>query len=82
MPPTASEEQQEMIYDATCENAATTTLSMGLEDMLLGSQMHPGKFDMFYSLGEKLQGGSYGTVFAGMHNLSEKEYAVKVVDRR
>lgn len=81
MPPTASEEQQEMIYDATCENAATTTLSMGLEDMLLGSQMHPGKFDMFYSLGKKLQGGSYGTVFVGMHNLSEKEYAVKVVDR-
>jgi len=50
--------------------------------MILGLQMHPGRFDEFYSLGKKLQGGSYGTVFVGMHHLTEKEYAVKVVDRR
>eukprot|EP00571_Detonula_confervacea_P007545 CAMPEP_0172318108 /NCGR_PEP_ID=MMETSP1058-20130122/33867_1 /TAXON_ID=83371 /ORGANISM="Detonula confervacea, Strain CCMP 353" /LENGTH=732 /DNA_ID=CAMNT_0013032843 /DNA_START=242 /DNA_END=2440 /DNA_ORIENTATION=+ len=56
-------------------------LETGLEDLLLGSQLGP-TFDTFYTLKKKLQGGSYGTVFVGMHNLSEREYAVKVVDRR
>lgn len=39
-------------------------------------------FDIFYTLEKKLQGGSYGTVFVGVHNLSEREYAVKVVNRK
>ena len=63
-------------YDARSEKLET-----GLEDLLLGPQMHP-TFDVFYTLEKKLQGGSYGTVFVGVHNLNEREYAVKVVDRR
>jgi len=38
-------------------------------------------FGTYYTLGRKLQGGSYGTVFVGVHTLSEREYAVKVVNR-
>lgn len=56
-------------------------ITKGLEGLLLGSKMGP-TFDTFYKLGKKLQGGSYGTVFVGTHKLSEKEYAVKVVDRK
>ena len=39
-------------------------------------------FDSFYELREKLQSGSYGTVFVGVHKLRQREYAVKQVDRR
>ena len=57
-------------------------IETGLEGLLLGSKKMDPSFDTTYTLGKKLQGGSYGTVFVGVHNLSEKEYAVKVVDRR
>eukprot|EP00579_Thalassiosira_antarctica_P001991 CAMPEP_0201866530 /NCGR_PEP_ID=MMETSP0902-20130614/1084_1 /ASSEMBLY_ACC=CAM_ASM_000551 /TAXON_ID=420261 /ORGANISM="Thalassiosira antarctica, Strain CCMP982" /LENGTH=748 /DNA_ID=CAMNT_0048391519 /DNA_START=56 /DNA_END=2302 /DNA_ORIENTATION=- len=73
---TAINEEPTKNYDATSEKLET-----GLEDLLLGPQMHP-TFDVFYTLQKKLQGGSYGTVFVGVHNLNEREYAVKVVDRR
>jgi len=63
------------VSDTMCDK-----LESGLEDLLLGSKMSP-TFDVFYTLGKKLQGGSYGTVFMGVHNLSEREYAIKVVDR-
>lgn len=64
------------------DNASiSNNLATGIEDLLLGSQMGP-TFDTFYTLKKKLQGGSYGTVYVGVHNLSEREYAVKVVDRR
>ncbi len=39
-------------------------------------------FDSYYALQEKLQSGSYGTVFVGLHRIRKKEYAIKVVDRR
>ena len=39
-------------------------------------------FDSYYTFREKLQSGSYGTVFVGVHKIRKKEYAVKVVDRR
>ncbi len=39
-------------------------------------------FERRYTLGNKLQGGSYGTVYVGYHNLRGREYAIKVVDRR
>ena len=51
------------------------------EDLLLGSKMRPA-FDTFYTLGRRLQGGSYGTVFEGTHNVSGREYAIKVVNRK
>jgi len=67
-------------------------LSAGMNHLHLGSSQvannnardnaTPGNFDTYYTLKKKLQGGSYGTVFVGVNNLSEKEYAVKVVDRR
>lgn len=57
-------------------------IETGLEGLLLDSKKMDPSFDTIYTLGKKLQGGSYGTVFVGVHNLSEKEYAVKVVDRR
>ena len=60
---------------------ASAELQTGLEALLLGPDMEQ-NFDVFYTLGKKLQGGSYGTVFVGVHNLSEREYAIKVVDRR
>jgi len=70
-------------------NGTTTTksdlipdkLENGIEDMFLGDNLHP-TFSTFYTLTKKLQGGSYGTVWIGMHNLRKREYAVKVVDRR
>lgn len=62
-------------------NAKCDNLSAELEDLLLGSQMGP-TFDVFYTVGKKLQGGSYGTVYLGTHNLSGRECAIKVVDRR
>ena len=74
----------------TTKNNGTTTkqsdlipdkLENGIEDMFLGDNMHP-TFDTFYTLTKKLQGGSYGTVFIGVHKLRKREYAVKVVDRR
>lgn len=39
-------------------------------------------FDSYYVLQEKLQSGSYGTVFVGVHKIRKQKYAVKVVDRR
>ena len=57
------------------------SIEASMESLLLGSKMRPG-FDTLYTIGRKLQGGSYGTVYVGTHNLSQKEYAVKVVDRR
>eukprot|EP00581_Thalassiosira_minuscula_P012917 CAMPEP_0183719730 /NCGR_PEP_ID=MMETSP0737-20130205/12546_1 /TAXON_ID=385413 /ORGANISM="Thalassiosira miniscula, Strain CCMP1093" /LENGTH=712 /DNA_ID=CAMNT_0025949467 /DNA_START=136 /DNA_END=2274 /DNA_ORIENTATION=+ len=57
----------------------TNSESLGLERLLLESKPN---FDIHYTLGKKLQGGSYGTVFVGVHRLSEREYAIKVVDRR
>ncbi|KAL7552589.1 hypothetical protein ACHAWF_015831 [Thalassiosira exigua] len=66
---------------ATDGNNTSDKFETSLEDLLLGPNMHP-QFDTFYSLGKKLQGGSYGTVYVGVHNLSGKEYAVKVIDRK
>lgn len=63
------------VVNAKCEN-----LSAGMEDLLLGSRTGP-TFDESYTVGKKLQGGSYGTVYLGKHNLSERECAIKVVDR-
>lgn len=60
--------------------AKSNNLSAGLEDLHLGSQTGP-TFDASYTVGKKLQGGSYGTVYLGKHNLSERECAIKVVDR-
>jgi hypothetical protein len=39
-------------------------------------------FERRYTLRNKLQCGSYGTVYVGYHNLRGREYAIKVVDRR
>jgi hypothetical protein len=39
-------------------------------------------FESKYTLRNKLQGGSYGTVYVGYHNVRKREYAVKVVNRR
>jgi hypothetical protein len=39
-------------------------------------------FESKYTLRNKLQGGSYGTVYVGYHNVRKREYAVKVVHRR
>ncbi len=52
-----------------------------LADLLLVDISRP-TFDASYTLKKKLMSGSYGTVFAGLHNLSSKEFAIKVVDRR
>mmetsp|Transcript_28789 Transcript_28789/g.45341 ORF Transcript_28789/g.45341 Transcript_28789/m.45341 type:complete len:712 (+) Transcript_28789:186-2321(+) len=51
-----------------------------LADLLLVDISRP-SFDASYTLKKKLMSGSYGTVFAGLHNLSSKEFAIKVVDR-
>ncbi len=52
-----------------------------LANLLLVDKSRP-TFDTTYTLKRKLMSGSYGTVFAGLHNLSSKEFAIKVVDRR
>lgn len=52
-----------------------------MEDPFADHQQAP-TFDTFYTLTKKLQGGSYGTVFIGVHKLRKRDYAVKVVDRR
>jgi serine/threonine protein kinase len=39
-------------------------------------------FESKYTLRNKLQGGSYGTVYVGYHKVRKREYAVKVVNRR
>ena len=65
----------------TATDSMDSKFANGIEDMFLGDNMHP-TFDTFYTLTKKLQGGSYGTVFIGVHKLRKREYAVKVVDRR
>jgi serine/threonine protein kinase len=39
-------------------------------------------FEDTYTLVKELQCGSYGTVYVGLHNVRNREYAVKVIDRR
>ena len=61
--------------------SADDDLERGLAKLLLVDNSRP-PFDKSYSLQKKLMSGSYGTVFAGLHNSSSKEFAIKVVDRR
>jgi len=39
-------------------------------------------FEDRYTLVRELQNGSYGTVYVGVHNVRNRECAVKVIDRR
>ena len=56
-------------------------LERGLAELLLVDKSRPA-FDKSYTLQKKLMSGSYGTVFAGLHNTTSREFAIKVVDRR
>ena len=46
------------------------------------SSRHHHHFEDTYTLVRELQCGSYGTVYVGLHNVRNREYAVKVIDRR
>mmetsp|Transcript_22648 Transcript_22648/g.43861 ORF Transcript_22648/g.43861 Transcript_22648/m.43861 type:complete len:808 (+) Transcript_22648:155-2578(+) len=59
----------------------STALGNGLEGLLLGSEFSQNRFEHFYTLKKKLMSGSFGTVYVGEHNLTKKEFAVKVIDR-
>lgn len=56
-------------------------LERGLAELLLVDTSRP-SFDKSYTLAKKLMSGSYGTVYAGVHISTQKEVAIKVVDRR
>lgn len=62
-------------------SAVDNDLERDLAQLLLVDNSRP-SFDKSYTLQKKLMSGSYGTVFAGLHNSSSKEFAIKVVDRR
>jgi len=61
-------------------SAVDNDLERDLAHLLLVDNSRP-SFDKSYTLQKKLMSGSYGTVFAGFHNSSSKEFAIKVVDR-
>ena len=56
-------------------------IERGIAELLLVDDSRP-SFDNSYKLEKKLMSGSYGTVFVGVHNLTQREFAIKVVDRR
>jgi hypothetical protein len=59
---------------------------LGLENIRLSMKPRRNSnsttFEEWYTLKNKLQCGSYGTVYVGLHNIRNREYAIKVVDRR
>mmetsp|Transcript_3121 Transcript_3121/g.4693 ORF Transcript_3121/g.4693 Transcript_3121/m.4693 type:complete len:717 (+) Transcript_3121:227-2377(+) len=59
---------------------ADDDLERELANLILVDKSRP-SFDKSYTLKKKLMSGSYGTVFAGVHNSTTKEFAIKVVDR-
>ncbi len=79
--PTAAKNELNSVSSKQRESLSTA-LENGLEELLLGSDFARNRFDHYYTLTKKLMSGSYGTVFVGVHNLTKKEFAVKVIDRR
>ena len=66
-----------MAEDATNTDVKPAGVTLKCEE---GPKEH--EFSDLYTLGKKLQSGSYGTVFVTQHKQSGKEYAVKVIDKR
>jgi serine/threonine protein kinase len=56
-------------------------LERGLAELLLVDKSRP-TFENSYTIDRRLMSGSYGTVYAGVHNSTKREFAIKVVDRR
>lgn len=61
----------------------SATKSNGDRATLLGSALGLDvvSFESMYTLGDKLNSGSFGSVWSGKHNISSLEFAVKVIDR-
>jgi len=64
--------------------SANTRISQGMESLLIGGSGSSGikSFEATYKVGRKLMGGSYGTVYEGVHIKTKREFAIKVIERR
>lgn len=63
--------------DDNTKNVTADSKQFSLQNLGLG----PPEFEDLYTNVQRIQSGSYGTVYVTKHNLSQNEYAVKIIDR-